>query len=120
MSTRTLAERKTAITNAGTAVNVTLQAVQPGELWSITDYSLFNESGESVTVIPGFLSMGTFIGFDQTYTVANGAAFGSYYVHKHLQDGEQFCMQVKGAALKGKVTMIVSGTVECGEYAEPA
>lgn len=108
---RPLIERIVDTTDAGTAVEVTLEEVQPGSLELIRDYSLYNESGESVTALPGVISLGGFVGFDQKYTVADGEAFASYFIHKYIREGERFAMQVTGTSNKSKVTMVVSGEV---------
>lgn len=109
--------RREASTNAATAVNVTALPLQPGETWLVRGVALDNESGESITVAFGILSMGAFTRVGALATVASGDAFaGTAYLL--LREGEQLAAQVIGAALTGPVTMAASGWICTDDYEE--
>lgn len=102
-------ERITGITNAGTAVYVSLPQIRAGTVLLVEDVSAFNESGETVTMILGVIVMGTFIGLGLGTSLVNGNPTNFIYTRLWVREGETLAIQTTGTADKGKVTMSVSG-----------
>lgn len=100
--------RQIALTNSGTAVYINLEQVKPGTFWRVNHYSLYNESGESVTTQAGIQTLDGFVGIDFANTVTDGEAFTPYMAGFYIREGEKFSMSVKGSAKTGKVTLVLS------------
>lgn len=106
-----LRDRRSATTNAGSAVDVTIPAIKPGQRARVRHLALHNQSGESVKVAFGILEGSTFHQLYAIQTVANGDAFG-VLVDIMLLEGDTLDAQVTGTANKSTVTFIVSGELE--------
>jgi len=103
-----ICERIVQTTNAATAVNLDTDDVDPGEVALITYASLFNESGEAVTV--EFLVMRGAQEFQLgPSNVVQTEDAGETLPWLVLGVGEFFRAVVTGTANKGKVTLLVSG-----------
>lgn len=103
-----ICERIVQTTNAGTAVNLDTDDVDPGEVAIITYASLFNESGETVTVefvvMRGAQELQ--VGPNQVILTEQAAETRPWLV---LGAGEYFRAAVTGTANSSKVTLLVSG-----------
>lgn len=106
-----LRERRVATTNAGTAVDVTIPQIKPGQRARVRHLALHNESGETVTVAFGILEGATFHQVYAIQSVATADAFG-VLVDLLLLEGDTLDARVKGTANTAKVTFIVSGVLE--------
>jgi len=100
-------ERRVGSTNTTTAALISSERVPPDEAWILDFASLYNESGESLTlqwcIVRGALVI--FVSAD--ITVADGDASPVVDLPT-LVEGEQFAARVTGTANKGKVTMVLT------------
>lgn len=103
-----LRERITGTTNTSNAVDVSIPQIKPGQSAYITHLALENDSGESVTVFFGVLSMGTLIKLWAKQTVADSDAVG-IQVTLPLLEGDKLTAQVTGSAKSGKVVFAAGG-----------
>lgn len=108
MIERPLRIRQTAITNAGTAVNVSTPKLLPCQLMYVEFVSLVNSSGETVKVAFGLTDMSGFTQLAAIISPANGDAAG-LAVNWNLAEGDQLTAQVTGTADKGQVELIAHG-----------
>lgn len=104
---RVIAARLVATTNTSTPVFIRSDQVKPGEWWVLDFASLYNESGESVTLQWCILRGATVIFVSADLTVADGDGYASVDLPV-LMEGEIFAARVTGAAATGKVTMVLS------------
>ena len=106
-----LNQRITGATNSGTAVDVALAQVKPGQVWHVTHLALYNQSGESVKVDFGLLNGSVFQQIWAEQTVADADAYGAE-VNFLLLEADKLDARVTGAAKIGPVTLIVSGELQ--------
>jgi hypothetical protein len=102
--------RQTAITNAGTAVNVYAPRLRPGQRALVTHLALMNRSGETVTVQFGVTDQ---VGFQQIWaqqSVSNSDGVG-VLLSFLLYENDVLTAVVTGTADKGTVTLIASGEI---------
>lgn len=108
--------RRTATTNAATAVDVTGDKVMPEQIMHLRHIALANNSGESVTLLFGILTGADFVQILAKQTVATGDAYGTE-IDLLLLEGDQLSARVTGAADKGLVELFVSGKLlDWSEY----
>jgi len=104
---RPITARTVGATNASTAAYVASDQVPPGEIWVLDFASLYNQSGESVTLQWCILAGATAIVISADSTVADGKAVDTIELPA-LREGENFAARVTGAANKGPVILVFS------------
>jgi hypothetical protein len=105
---RLISERRVGTTNTTTAVYIKSDTVPAGEFWVLDFASLYNESGESITLQWCILRGETVIFVSADSTVADGDAVDTIELPV-LGEGEKFAARVTGSAKTSTVTMVLSG-----------
>lgn len=109
-----LRSRITGTTNGSTAVEVKLPQIKPGQLARVRHLALSNQSGESVTLRFGLITMGSFTPIWAKQTVADADAFGAL-VDLILLEGDVLAAEVTGSAKSSTVIFIASGELHTNQ-----
>jgi hypothetical protein len=103
---RVISERRVGTTNTTTPVYIESDPVPAGEFWVLDFASLYNQSGESVTLQWVIRRGGQDIFVSADLTVADGDAYPSVDL-PILAEGEIFAARVTGSAKASTVTMVL-------------